>query len=408
MRSPHVLCLLGKSPLPPVTGSRVRIKRLIEGLSELGLMTVVVAGNVSDDERRRLEAWNVGRVVLAPTPPRRPSVLERTQWASGLGPERTWLYRTHAPVVEILRAELGRSPDVLWTSGRGAARLLEGLQLPPLVVDVQGPERLALLREISVAVRRLRPSTAPRLAQLVLDAPGRVKAERLLWSRASLITPVSREDASLIPARWASKVRVVPNGVDIPAPVTVDPNSQRIVFLGNMNYGPNADAAQWIVDKILPRILASRPNAELRLVGIAPEGLRSSLTSPKVTFTGFAEDIRTAFNDASAALLALRSGAGTKLKVLEALAHGVPVVTTPIGNEGIGTVDEEHLLVRESAEDLADSVVRLLSDRELASRLAQNGREFVSRTHGWPHAVAELRAGIETVVSDHRPSEGNL
>ncbi len=399
MRRPHLLCLVAKSPLPSVTGSRVRIKRLVEGLSELGTLTLVVGANVKDDERRLLESWDVGRVVIAPTPLRRPTVLERLQWSAGLGPERDWLYRTPAPVVEALRAELSRRPDVLWASGRWAACFLEQLPVPPLVVDAQAPERLALSRDIAATLKRLGPSEIPRLAQLVRDAPARLKAERQLWSRATLITPVSQQDAARVPPQWAHKVRIVVNGVDVPPPVAFTPGSRRIVFLGNMNYAPNADAARWIVEKILPRIVAARPDSELRLVGIAPDGLQASLTRPGVTFTGFVEDLRTVFADCSVALLALRYGAGTKLKVLEALAHGVPVVTTAIGSEGLNARDGVQLLVRESAADIAAAVLLVADNPELAASLGRAGREFVVRSHGWPHAAAELRSAIESMLN---------
>jgi glycosyltransferase involved in cell wall biosynthesis len=407
---PHVLCVVAKSPLPPVTGSRVRLKQLIESLTDLGSVSVVVAGPVRDEERRLLEAWDVGRVVLAPTPSRRPSIRERVQWAIGLGPERTWLYRTHAPVVDVLRAELERRPDVLWTSGRTAARFLERLSLPPLMVDVQAPERLIIWSRLRAEARRGGRAGLGRLVQLLLDAPARLIAERRLWSRATLITTVSREDASRIPSRWAAKVRVVANGVNIPEAVIARPQSRRIVFLGNMNYPPNADAARWIVEEIFPRIVAGSPDAELRLVGIAPRHLRASLTAPNVTFTGFVEDLRVELDACSTALLAVRCGAGTKLKVLESLAHGVPVVTTPVGNEGIGTVDDVHVLVRQSASDLAAAVLRVLSDSPLAFRLGRDGREFVARTHGWGNAGAELRDGVRTVLRDRpftsRPAAG--
>ena len=199
MPRPRVLCLVAKSPLPPVTGSRVRIKRLIEGLSKHGLVTVVVAANVSDGERRLLEHWPVGRVLVVGLQPRRPSVAERIVWGLGLGPERTWLYQSHAQVIATLHAELGRRPDVLWVSGRWTARFLNGLPLPPLVVDMQAPERLGLVREVSAMVRRIRFSGVRRLGHLVLDARSRLGAEQQLWARASLITPVSDDDASRVP-----------------------------------------------------------------------------------------------------------------------------------------------------------------------------------------------------------------
>jgi glycosyltransferase involved in cell wall biosynthesis len=399
-----VLCLVAKSPLPALTGSRVRIQRLIESLAQLGSVTVIVAANVRDDERRLLERWEVGRVVVAARPPRRPSVLEQVRWAAGLGPERTWLFQTAAPVVEILRTELNRRPDVLWTSGRSAAGFLEGLTLPPLVVDVQAPERLIILGRLGAEARRGGAAGLRRFVQLLLDVPARLSAERRLWSRAALITTVSREDASRIPSQWAAKVRLVGNGVNAPAPAIARSPSPRIVFLGNMNYPPNADAARWIGAEIFPRILAARPDAELRLVGIAPADLRSSLTKPGIVFTGFVDDLRSELETCSVALLALRFGAGTKLKVLESLAHGVPVVTTPIGAEGIGAADEVHLLVRQSAADLADAVLRVLGDSQLACRLGRDGREFVSRTHGWEGAGRALCDAVRALLRDGRPA----
>lgn len=166
--------------------------------------------------------------------------------------------------------------------------------------------------------------------------------------------------------------------------------ANRLVFTGMMGYVPNYDGVLHFLDEAFPRIRAKIPDAELLVVGKNPPAHLRRRSGDGVKVTGFVQDVRPHVYSAAVYVVPLRMGGGTRLKVLEALSAGIPVVTTPIGCEGIDVVDGEHVLIREEPEAFAEAVLELLSDPELAARLVRNGRRLVEEVYDWRHIGARM------------------
>ena len=213
------------------------------------------------------------------------------------------------------------------------------------------------------------------------------------WQTVSGCVMSSRRELEILQALCpGTPATVVPNAVDtdffMPAAVPVDPDA--IVFTGLMSYRPNVDAAIFFVRDIMPRILAKRHSAVFYIVGgdAPPEVAR--LASPNVVVTGSVDDVRPYVHQAAVFVVPLRMGSGTRLKVLEGLSMGKPMVSTSLGCEGIDVVQGEHLLIADEANTFADAVLDLMTQPEMAGRLGVEGRRLMLRRYRWETATEEL------------------
>ena len=191
-------------------------------------------------------------------------------------------------------------------------------------------------------------------------------------------------------------VSLVPNGVDTAAlrPLPEAAAGKRLIFVGHLRYPPNIDAVRFLARHILPALRARIPEAHLTVVGeSAPRVLREFSGRADIHLVGRAACPLPYYRDAHVAVVPLRAGGGTRLKILEAMALGRPVVSTPLGCEGLAVEHGKHLLVAKDAEDFAAAVALLLTDRALAARLTQHARTLVESDYDWT-AIAERLLGV--------------
>ncbi len=198
---------------------------------------------------------------------------------------------------------------------------------------------------------------------------------------------VSAEEARLFEgAVPTGKLSVVENGVDCAKiqPLAESPIGHNLLFVGVIGYPPNADAILYFFRSIMPLIRRTVPDVRLTVVGHAPppEVCRLAL-SDGVIVTGVVEDLVPYYARAGVCVVPLRAGGGTRLKILEAMGFGRPVVTTSIGCEGLEVVDGEHLLVGDTPEAFAQNVVRLLREPELRNRITVAARRLVEERYDW-------------------------
>lgn len=192
------------------------------------------------------------------------------------------------------------------------------------------------------------------------------------------------------------KITIVPNGVDTdyfkaspPAPL---PKERRVIcFCGNMSYAPNVDAARYLIEEIMPLVWSRIPSAKVLLAGVDPKPAVKALAGPHVTVSGRLPDIRTAYASAKMFVAPMRIGSGMQNKLLEAMSMGLPCVTTTLAAAPLGATAWEHLLVGDTAEQLADLIVKLTIE-ELHNSIAEGGHRFVQEHYSWPAAVAPLEA----------------
>ena len=179
---------------------------------------------------------------------------------------------------------------------------------------------------------------------------------------------------------------VVPNGVNLEyfqPNNDYSYNTKKIVFLGAMDYYANVDGVIYFHDKIFPIIKKEIPDIKFYIVGSSPTKAVQKLASKDVIVTGFVDDVREYLKDACVCTVSLRIARGIQNKILEAMASGIPVVTSPICNDGIAAVDGENILVGKTPQDFARHVIDILSKQDLRDKFARNGRKFVEENYSW-------------------------
>lgn len=196
---------------------------------------------------------------------------------------------------------------------------------------------------------------------------------------------------------------VVPNGVDLDyfRPLGVSRESDTVVFSGKLSYHANTAAALDLVHEIMPIVWSARPETRVWIVGKdPPPEVRDLATDMRVTVTGTVPDVRPFVGRAALAVTPLRYGVGIQNKVLEAMALATPVVSTPGTCRAMQANPGEHLLIGESAVELAGHVLTALDDEVLRSRLGAAGRRYVEQYHDWGTVAARLeRVYREAITS---------
>jgi glycosyltransferase involved in cell wall biosynthesis len=177
----------------------------------------------------------------------------------------------------------------------------------------------------------------------------------------------------------------VPNGVDLSryAMRREAPPEEVVFFVGDLSWPPNADAIRWFASQVWPEVQRLRPAARAEILGRdAPPDLRS-LSRPDFLLLGEGGDTRPHWSRAAVAVVPLSAGGGTRLKVLEAAASGVPVVSTPVGAEGLELLPESEIRLREDAAGFAQAVAELLADGKAARKQAIAARARIEALYDW-------------------------
>ncbi len=220
--------------------------------------------------------------------------------------------------------------------------------------------------------------------------------ERYFWQKADKLITMSEEDKQFIEKELGTTTNtsVVANGVDLDFFSAVKkklPKNPTVLFVGTFKWLPNIEAVEEIVKKIWPLILKQMPNAKLKIVGFSPtDKIKAYAKEPSIQVLGGIDDIRDAFASSHALLAPIRSGKGTRYKVLEAMITGTPVVATTLAAEGLDLANGRDVLIADTSAGLADATVKLLRDHSLQQRLSLAGQKVVRQGYSWDTIAKEL------------------
>jgi glycosyltransferase involved in cell wall biosynthesis len=389
--SGRVLMLTHTAPLPLVSGERVRNFHLLRELVRRGwrasLFSLVHGPSPSPAEEATLREMceTVLFQELDASPLARYRRLARAV-ATRTAFHAHYFFAPHA--ARALQAFLSRSAF--------DAIVAESLYTYPYVP----PElhRLLVLDTLNAELRRVEAMAAvlgasPRgLVARAQLGPVR-RYERDAAKSVARVIAVSEEERRYFEAYAPGRVDVVPNGVDCDAvSARVDvPRAPHILFVGSMDYSANVDAVEHLVAEVLPRV--RRSDATLTIVGSNPRpSVRRAVERSqfRIELAGQVPATDPYFQRSRLLVVPLRFGGGTRLKILESLARGVPVVSTSLGCEGLRLTHEQDAIVADTPEELAAWIDRLLEDDELCLRLSREGRRTVEQHYDWRAIGAQL------------------
>jgi glycosyltransferase involved in cell wall biosynthesis len=391
-------------PVPPAAEGGgaipVLLRAELAGLGqrhELTLVTAVGDEPGEEEAARRLAGEVEVHAADRRRPPpgaarRRRQLRMASAWGRGRWPWRTVWYA--APGIQRILDRLGAERDfdvaLIEDSAMSVFRYPAGT--PTVFTHHE------VLRPRPVDWRPGSPRNWPGWAFGELDWRRWARFQPEAWRRFDLVQVFSQRDAEQVEELApdvAPRVRIDPFGLILPEPA--DPARElpgTILFVGAFHHPPNRDAATWLAREILPAVLARQPGARLRIVGSGPTPEVRALAGPNVEVVADAPSVLPHLEEAAVVMAPVRTGGGMRMKVLQAMAAGKAVVTTPRGTEGYtGFGEEPPLAVGESEAEIAAATADLLVDDERRRRLGERARDFAERHHS-PEAWAERQTAV--------------
>jgi glycosyltransferase involved in cell wall biosynthesis len=393
--APRVLFVTEKHPWPQDDGGQIRSFQVLRALSRTCRVTLLATDPQAPGAREPLSALGIEVVFV---PPHRSAWKLPFELVRALFTRRPWPLPKNfsRAMLREMRTRLAQgSVDVLHLNHLDAAQYLEYLA-----------PHLGRARTL-VDTHNLLSSLYATLVQSAAD-PLRKSFGWLQWTRMCRYEPAtlrcagrvlvcSEKERAQLSVQGVEGALLVPNGVDTeffapgPGPSEARFGGLELVFTGGMSYAPNADGARWFLERVFPLVLRGRPDARITFVGKDPPPSLLALARPgQVVFTGRVDDVRPHVHKAHVFVVPLRSGGGTRLKILEALAMNLPLVSTRVGAEGLDLRAGEDLLLADEPQEFADAVLALANDRDRARRLAASGRARVLERYDWNSTTKPL------------------
>jgi glycosyltransferase involved in cell wall biosynthesis len=390
----RLLFVTQQLPWPRDSGGNLRTGALLEALAasfEVVLCSTTDGGPHAREGEARLRALGVD-TRLVPDSKRRGAAGQAAGVLRSLlrGVPAVVEHNRNPALGEAVRGALAEGVDLVHLNHIDTAPYLAADAGVPAVLDTHNLLFEYYARRAEVESSALRRWVCRREARLLREH------EPALFRRMTRVLVCSEpERRTLLELAPGVAAEVVPNGVDCEAlrPGPEPPEgSADLVFVGDLGYGPNADAVLWFAEEVLPRVRAREPRARLVAVGKNPPAAVLSLSEAReeVVATGFVPEVEPFVREARLCVVPIRYGSGTRLKVLEAFAFGKPTVSTRVGAEGIEARDGEELLLRDEPEAMAEAVLLLLDDPDRARRLGERARALAEERYDWRRIGAQL------------------
>ena len=403
-----ILQLTPRMPWPLTDGGAIGIYNITKSLAELGHRITMVTYPLDDPGETREAVGAISQyakveMVSRPLPPRW-KVLARTIFRGAYPIERRMmpemfellrgiLERERFDIVHVDHAHMG--PYGLWIKER------YGL---PIVLREHNFE--ALIYE-----RFAKTESNPLKRVIARIHGGRLKREEIRFLKEfDAIAAITEEDAAIMRSYVPeTKIRIIPAGVDTEffrqSELPEDPD--QILWIGSLAWDPNHDAVRYFLTSIFPRILAERPSAKFDIIGTDSERVRSISTKfgTSVRIRGRVPDVRDFLANSAVLVVPLRIGGGMRLKLLDFFASGKAVVATSIAAEGNLAQSGQELIIADSTENFADSILNLLSDPGERQRLASQARRLVVQQYSWKRIGEDLIRQYEDVLSVRKPQK---
>ena len=394
-----ILIVAEDFPWPSTGGGLIRLAKMIEAIAELGDVDLFTLHDIRrGDEFDVPPTMKVRRVrtVCYPTAP------HEMHW------RLKWLAQRSLPL-EVSMRMLDRSPriqfeawaaesyDLVWFSTAWTYVWMGRPRLGPTVIDLVDLEDEKARQRADVLRKQRQSSHGVDSVRLTLAA---AQAEKNARDWTAMQKSVAAEVDRVVLCSESDVQRSgFPNALSIPntypEPIrqmgSVEVGDPPVVLLqGSLRYAPNIDGAEWLVTEIGPLLRKRMPTAQIRLVGRATAGVERHDNPPQVVVTGLVPDIEPELERADLAVVPLRIGSGTRLKILESFAHRIPVVSTRLGADGLDVEDGVHLLLADDAESFAEACERLLTDPELRKRLVTAAEELYLDRYEWTAAKEKV------------------
>jgi len=418
MSRKKILFVAGRPPFPLDTGAKIRSWHILSGFCRDYDVDVLLYQDMAHNSSWIVAAEKLGVKNLVQ--------LKNTMLNCQVSPQmfiRAVLRGLPGTVLKYQTSTMTKMFQDMLMAGDYSLVHIEHVHLSSLFAHVADAHIVCSLDAHNVEtqiVRRMIDMESSFIKKMALriHAANMLRFEKQAFFNADLVFAVSDEDVSTIESMSdkTTSVALVENGVDItyfsPEPKNKGENTvvntmshsismeQSLVFVGSMDWLPNIDGVKWFVNEVLPLIRANKTECRLVVVGRNPHQSISVLDSPEngVFITGTVDDVRPFVRHATVVVVPLRYGGGTRLKILEAFAMSVPVVSTSLGCEGIKYEDSCHLLLADTPNEIAEKCCFLMENRAKADEIAQNARELVLGKYSWEAITGKMLIALDAAI----------
>ncbi|MEO7911320.1 MAG: glycosyltransferase family 4 protein [Roseiflexaceae bacterium] len=381
--SPHLTILTPVVPYPPLSGGTAHIVETVHQLARFYRVSLyALAADPAAVRWGPLAEWCEQTHAYAPT--------KRSKW--GLEPPAVRQEYSTELIAALRHNWAAQPPDIVQLEFTSMA------QYAPLARKAGA---LVVCTAVDLAFRtqarraRMQPGWA-RKGRRWLGALSLWQYELRALRHCDLVLTLSAEDAAAL-RRWLPHLPIayVPSAIGLQNhPSCFDPRAEdEVLFVGNYLHPPNVEGALWLAREVWPLVRQLRPNARLTLAGRAPPPAIQALAAPDIHVPGTVDDLRPLYARASLVTAPIFWGSGVRIKILEALACGLPLVTTALAAEGIDLRQGESALFAERPSEFAAAIAGLLDDAALRVRLGAAGRALVERDYDAEQIGARL-AGL--------------
>ena len=386
-------------PYPPDTGGKIRSFYLMRALSErfdVHLFAPYYAPEPSPKYQEAVRQYCA--LTLLP-------LRKRWTW-------QTRLQRMLSPSPRVV--EHFHTPDAVRhavsyiTEGQFDVLIADEICMTPYVEHLHTYPRIVIRHKVERTHYRevaAQYPWGPEKLALYLDAYKAARYERAKMPLYDGFLACSQDDAAaILAAGGCPTYRIVPNGADLSRYVPKEPPDHPpiLLYVGTMHYYPNIDAVRYFFDHIYHQVYRAHPEIRVQIVGHQPPPEIWKLHDPpRVEITGSVPDVIPYYDRATIFFVPLRLGGGTRLKIIEAMAMGLPVVSTRVGAEGLDVQDGEDILFADDPSEFAQAILRLLEQPVLRKRLGEKGRE-VARRYDWMTLMQPFADFVEEIVHTFR------
>lgn len=394
----HVLFISWWWPYPADNGAKIRIYNLLRHLSQFHQVTLLSFADAHEATTAQIDHLHefCAHVEAVPKPVYNPSTVRAT--LGYLSPWPRSLVDVYSPVMAKRVSEIAHLCQVhaVLASQFQTMRYLE--LVPDLPTIMEEMEITGFHNQVDQATRKRNRVRA------LLTLTKMENALRTLLNRGVAFTVVSEAERDyLLPlAPNGARIEIVPNGVDTSSQKpdnSVKPQPNSLIYTGAVTYNANYDAVAYFIRDIFPLVRQRIPDAQFTVTGKTGDvDVRDLAAYPGVTFSGYLPSVAGAVHNSWALVAPLRVGGGTRLKILEAMALGTPVIATSKGVEGLEVKADENILIADTSQAFADTVCRLLQDEALRTRLASAGRALVEAKYDWA-IIGQQLAHLITEIS---------
>lgn len=385
-----IFVLLPRIPYPLEKGDKLRAYNQVKQLSKHNeIVLCALNDNKRIDEQKAFQALQPYCVSINFIQITKPQILLGLTRAffKGWPMQCGYFYnRKAAKKVDALIKK--HQPDMLFGQLVRVAEYIRHKDIPK-AIDYQDVFSYGIKRRRDIAGFLTRPVFNMEYKRLC-------RYEAAVFDEFDVKTIISQPDRDLIPHPKKEEILIIPNGVDHDFfKPSQEEKRYDIVFTGNMSYAPNVNAVDYLANEILPLVWKQLPEAKMYIAGATPDPKVKKAACDRIIVSGWLDDIRDAYAQSRVFIAPMRIGTGLQNKLLEAMSMGLPAITSPLANASLGAKPNEEILIGSNAEELAQHIVTLLTDKNKATQIAQNGYNFTNRVYDWGSATEKMEDAMK-------------